>query len=201
MKKDTYIADCGTCGTPIHDYPSNRKKTSTGRFYCSPACRVKGTIKPATVKVESRCVSCRLVKIASDFYQDKHSKSNGGLSYSCKQCTLEKRKLYYDANSDAIIKRNAYYAKAHPENHRKHGRNQRAKQTKQEWAAWRALNTAVRRGEIVKPPRCTNCERQAKLHAHHHRGYGIKYRLDVVWLCVSCHHSAHGRGPKTRSNK
>ena len=24
--------------------------------------------------------------------------------------------------------------------------------------------------------------------------------FDVIWLCPSCHHSAHGRGPKARLN-
>ncbi len=196
MGKQTF--QCGTCGKTFEDYASNRKKTSSGKFYCSAACRVIGTIKPTIAKEVSQCVTCKQFKASSEFYPDPKSKNNGGLQYSCKSCTKERRKAYYDANLETIIERVEAYAAANPEVHRRHGRKQRQKSTYLERAARRALNAAVKNGQIAKPSYCSRCGKTCRVYGHHHCGYERQFWLTVYWLCGSCHAASHGRGPKAR---
>ena len=50
---------------------------------------------------------------------------------------------------------------------------------------------AVKKGDIIRPNVCCQCLRSSRVEAHHYLGYDTKHRLDIVWLCVSCHHSVH----------
>lgn len=187
---------CGTCGMGFEDYESNRTKTSSGKSYCSADCRIAGTIKPATIKTESQCIECEQTKAAAEFYNDSHNKKNGCLSYQCRECIKQIRRDHYDENREEIIERVREYAKSHPEVAKKHGAKQRAAVTKEERKAWRMVNAAVKKGTLAKPGRCEGCERAAHLHAHHYKGYD--HPMEVVWLCVPCHHAAHERGPVFR---
>jgi len=190
---------CATCGTIVNDYASNRRKTNTGKRYCSAACRIVGTRTSVLVrKTESKCVRCGEVKPLDEFYSDAKCKANGGVQYTCKTCIKEVRQQHYDENSQRVIERTAAYAKTHHDVVIRHSKKQRAKSTKEERAARRHLNAEVNRGNVVKPEACEACGNTAKLHGHHHLGYEPPFWLDVVWLCVSCHHAAHGRGPKAR---
>lgn len=42
-------------------------------------------------------------------------------------------------------------------------------------------------GKIIKPTICSMCNEVNKLDAHHHKGYSKEHRLDVIWLCRTCH--------------
>lgn len=50
------------------------------------------------------------------------------------------------------------------------------------------LNLAVKRGEVMRPTRCTDCGEERRLHAHH-PDYGRP--LYVEWLCTRCHGRRH----------
>ena len=53
---------------------------------------------------------------------------------------------------------------------------------------------ALRRGTLRKPDRCSLCQgRGLKLEGHHPNGYDQVNRLDLIWLCRSCHHLGHKR--------
>ena len=196
-KKITFT--CATCGKLVTDYASNRKKTSTGNLYCSAQCRIAGTRTSILVqKDESMCVRCGLTKPLSEFYADKTCKANGGVQYTCKDCTKKLRMQHYDSNTDRVIARATEYAKEHPEVAIRHGKKQRAKETKEQRAARRFLNAEVRRGNVHKPDACQKCGKQVRLYGHHRHGYEKQFWTDVEWLCGSCHHAAHGRGPQSR---
>ena len=49
-----------------------------------------------------------------------------------------------------------------------------------------ALNHAVRDGKIIRSKACQNCG-TPNPEAHHHNGYAEAHKLDVIWLCKSCH--------------
>lgn len=51
-----------------------------------------------------------------------------------------------------------------------------------------ALHEAVRTARIVKPDRCSRCDRPGPLQGHHH---DYSKPLDVIWLCDSCHRLEH----------
>ncbi len=61
-------------------------------------------------------------------------------------------------------------------------------------AARMAVQDAIRRGILIRPPRCERCgEDDVPIHAHHHLGYDKAYQLAVRWLCPECHATYHQR--------
>ena len=62
-------------------------------------------------------------------------------------------------------------------------------------AAAKAVNLAIRRGAISRPPRCEalRCGRRPR-HAHHN-SYHPRRRLKVAHLCLHHHEHSHHRGP------
>jgi hypothetical protein len=59
---------------------------------------------------------------------------------------------------------------------------------------------AIKSGRLVRPDACGTCGLvpdklrggRAPIQAHHHNGYDDP--LDVVWVCIPCHHKEHRRG-------
>jgi len=144
------------------------------------------------------CTNCNQTKPISDFYKDKRCSLRGGHQYHCKECVKAKRRIYYDENRETVIARVKQYAKTHRGVARRHGRKQRTKQSLEEKHAWAKLNRELQAGRIVRPDRCQLCGKRRKLHAHHTKGYEPEHALDVLWVCVRCHHELHGRGPNCR---
>jgi hypothetical protein len=61
--------------------------------------------------------------------------------------------------------------------------------------ARRAVQAAVKRGDLVKPDTCSDCGEvhpSEMIDAHHHNGYALEHILDVEWLCKRCHGLKHG---------
>jgi len=141
---------------------------------------------------------------------------DGHLNF-CKLCVSKKRKTYYQNNRQRIKKtqRDRYWRdpeksrsyqrimsqryadrqKAYRQSDR--GREvQRRAQAKErivrprEMKARQAVSNAVRDGRLKVPAACECCGNTAELQAHHHRGYDVKHRLDVIWLCARCHRKA-----------
>ena len=186
MPKQSYT--CGHCGRVFEDYATNRTKGDT--LYCSRHCKGQAqtakAVAAASIKTESRCATCGKVKPVGDFYADKKCRANGSIQYDCKECVKDKRRAYYDAHVEEVNQRVTAHRRAHP------GRKSQVANN----PAHRKLNTAVETGRVIKAQACEQCGKAGHLHGHHHRGY--EHPLDVVWLCPSCHHAAHGRGPKAR---
>ena len=54
--------------------------------------------------------------------------------------------------------------------------------------AQQAVTHAVRIGKLIRPETCSRCGgRGRRIEAHHHAGYERENRLNVEWLCSSCH--------------
>ena len=58
--------------------------------------------------------------------------------------------------------------------------------------AQRELTRAISFGEIVRPGKCSACEKVGKIHGHHD---DYAKPLEVRWLCARCHSWEH-RPPK-----
>lgn len=58
-------------------------------------------------------------------------------------------------------------------------------------AAYWAVKYAVKWGHLLKPETCSRCGLHGKIQGHHHNGYSQEHRLDVIWLCRSCHLAEH----------
>jgi hypothetical protein len=137
------------------------------------------------------CKKCNLDKSLSGFYQ--HPQTADGYFATCKACVSKAAADRY-ANP-AIRERCKTSARWHYRNSEKvraraaqlkKGKRHASEQTKQR-ARW-ALQTALKRGKIVKPAICQRCCATHKtLHGHHHHGYAKEHALDVLWVCPECH--------------
>lgn len=153
---------------------------------------------------EKYCPRCGQVRPTSQFYKNQ-SKPDGFDSY-CKDCARE-----YRSNPDmraAQVRRVMKYRQTEQgkETHRRankkyreseQGRRSKLQETKryqdshpQETSAHRAVNDAVRYGNLapIHTRKCAKCNSQA-VH-YHHEDYSNK--LDVVPLCQKCHQRVHG---------
>lgn len=135
-----------------------------------------------------KCFKCGKLKQLNMFY--KHKAMSDGHVNKCKECNkkdvrenrVKKLKYYrdYDAyryqnDPNVRIRNNAFskeYRISNPE----------------KYAAHTLLNNAVRDGRVYKPNSCSICNKftpKRGLHGHHEDYYKP---LDVIWVCVECHH-------------
>lgn len=66
--------------------------------------------------------------------------------------------------------------------------------------ARKAVASKIRSGELTPRP-CVQCGENPGtengkqiIQAHHHNGYSVNRRLDIVWLCRRCHRKEHRSG-------
>ena len=70
-------------------------------------------------------------------------------------------------------------------------------QTHEQWCAMAAVSSAIERGDIVRPIRCSVCNVVPVTHSrsrivfHHTNGYDKEHQFVGVFLCVKCHHAVH----------
>jgi hypothetical protein len=57
--------------------------------------------------------------------------------------------------------------------------------------AQNAVRNAVKSGALIRAKKCSDCGKKSKIEAHHHNGYSVEHKLDVVWLCNDCHNNRH----------
>ena len=55
------------------------------------------------------------------------------------------------------------------------------------------VSNAIKRGLLVKPTNCSQCNESKRIQAHHYLGYAKEHRLDIIWLCEMCHRKTHNR--------
>lgn len=71
------------------------------------------------------------------------------------------------------------------------------KQHKDVAIAHALVHYAVKTGKLKRPDTCQQCGLPALgsrvIEAHHHKGYDRTHRLDVMWLCTSCHVALEGK--------
>jgi hypothetical protein len=143
---------------------------------------------PRGVQVcEKQCKSCGKTKPMSDFYAS--SNSSDGAQRCCKKCDNARVRAYrgtavgadrhimyarerYRETAARCIKSAAEWVLNNPEKHK----------------AQAAVHNAIRDGRVVRPSLCQECGKDCKPHAHHD---DYSRRLDVRWLCASCHRSFH----------
>lgn len=121
--------------------------------------------------------------------------AKGAASKYCPECKKEvnrqQNNTWVDANRDRVRANHMrwYYRHEHAvdQNNRK-----RVKQWKldniEKVRAEQAVHIALRRGDMVRPTQCGQCQKTAKIHAHHP---DYTKPLNVLWLCVSCHKLTH----------
>lgn len=163
------------------------------------------------------CKHCNQCKPFDQFYRASNTKD--GYRGRCKPCYDEQVKSWTRANPDKCSAYSAAYQKRNPDVARKHAagvylnhrekrlanskqwrdrnkerlaaydRERRKKYPEREQAR-QAVRYALKRGELVKPSHCERCGSDRYVEAHHW-SYAPEHRLDVEWICRSCHHQDH----------
>ena len=123
--------------------------------------------------LEKRCADCGEVKPTTQFSQK-------GIHPYCRPCANARSYAYAQGKGRQVHIEGSrrYYLKMKDD-----------PEYKRKWPARSAVQYALRKGRLVKPESCERCGRSGvKLNGHHHKGYDKEHRLDVQWLCSSCHY-------------
>ena len=135
------------------------------------------------------CSLCKVLKSLTEF--NKRASSVDGRRSECRECqSSEGKKSYHEGggkeqkSTEYILHRDKKlkYFKEYGKK-RRHNRRYDPEKSPARIAVYRA----IKRGQLVRPSECENCSKPCKPEAHHHKGYGKEYRLDVQWLCTQCH--------------
>ncbi len=131
------------------------------------------------------CFKCGLEKPMGDFYA--HPSMGDGHLGKCKECTKrDVRKHREENDSVREYDRRRYHADPARKARSRAVADKWAKENPHKRKAQGALAYAVRRGRVQR----TSCEKCGKTKVQgHHEDYSRP--LDVMWLCVRCHHRHH----------
>ena len=95
--------------------------------------------------------------------------------------------------TEEAVKAERKRLEAHKPNKRIYNNNlKNGNQTRIMRASRDAVYKAIKRGAIIRPDTCSNCGNGSHEVIHgHHECYRPENRLNVIWLCRSCHHKLH----------
>lgn len=141
-----------------------------------------------------RCKCCGVMKPLDEFYANRACKD--GHEGTCKACRIERDARTYHERMEDPEARNS---RREQQRKRLRAAKQRERggvrvrvvppSTKRERAnAHLAVVYALKTGRLVKPEACQRCGAVGELEGHHH---DYTKKLEVEWLCVSCHKRAH----------
>lgn len=136
-----------------------------------------------------KCSSCDDWHPENGFYKDKRTAN--GLKSQCKKChsigSINTRDKVNARKNNRNYMRRA--RKSDPEKFKKRERKSSRKRSKtKNQIARQKLNNAVRKGEILKPKKCEECDLSIRLTGHHE---DYDKPLEVEWLCYECHGKRH----------
>lgn len=87
----------------------------------------------------------------------------------------EYQQEYWRKNNERLLKKKMMHRRDHPERYRARD------------SAKTAVANALANGKLKRPKRCEKCDYRGPVESHHYLGYAREHRLDVQWLCKSCH--------------
>ena len=134
-----------------------------------------------------RCGTCKKFKPYEDFYKNKRTIL--GITSECKKCHCEEsmKTRNVDLKRESNQRYMEHARKEDPKKFRERDR-ERKREKDEKYYARKALNNAVKRGDIVKPNCCESCGKNTRVTAHHE---DYTKPLDVKWLCYKCHGKIH----------
>lgn len=151
-----------------------------------------------------KCKSCGLEKDPSLFYTSNKSECKECVKIRTKRNREEKLEYYqeYDRNRPNAEERhkkqnlvNKERLQADPEFKEKIYKNRSdwSKRNKVKRQAQAAISNGIRDGKVERKTTCEHCNTSEKKIEAHHWSYLPEHRLDVIWLCTSCHGKEHKR--------
>jgi hypothetical protein len=138
------------------------------------------------------CRTCGQTKPPEDFYHDRRAAS--GRQASCKECQKQRAAAWQRAHPDRHRAHVSSWKASHPDQVRHYDGLARSRrdQVARDFARLvvRVASTtrrAVEAGLLVRPDRCSSCDRSDVALDAVHEDY--ERPLDVLWLCRRCHYS------------
>lgn len=201
------MKQCQVCGNEIpwvkDDYPKRYQR----KRFCSRQCQVAGRASRIARAVDAegqlQCSKCKETKLVSEFPRDRITPT--GYGYYCKKChgaavhagKMRNPEKYNEARR---LRKRLRYAERQERDREYYLRNRERivargriwyDHSPQSWKAHKAIQGAVRKGELPKIAGvlCARC--QAAAGNYHHPSYHEDDRLNVIPLCVSCHRLVH----------
>lgn len=137
---------------------------------------------------KKKCFKCGETKSLSMFYS--HPMMADGRLGKCKECTKT------DVQRNYVRRRESYLAYEKARSKRPERRKANAKRNR-DWMmdplhrqASAAFKSAIKRGILVRPDKCSGCSSIGKVDGHHP---DYSKPLQVVWLCRTCHRRLHAK--------
>jgi len=131
-----------------------------------------------------RCSGCGKLLPVTSFH--KANKDKRGYNYYCLICKAAVAKKYRKANRE--VKREYYKNNRDKilESLKKYKQNNPLKVKARE-----VLHNAIENNRVIKPKRCSRCNKKFNPHGicGHHEDYSKP--LDVLWVCHQCHSAIH----------
>lgn len=147
--------------------------------------------------MKCECGICKTCKnrIATKKYREKwpeRRKLNDAKQNAKKKESGYQLKKYREdpKYKEKSLARNKKRAQVSPEKVRAEIKRHQEKH-RDKYLARQDLRRAVARGKIIKPKCCELCNKEAERIEGHHQDYSK--RLEVIWMCVDCHKSEHGK--------
>ena len=146
------------------------------------------------------CRECNVNKPLTEYYA--HSQMQDGYLNKCKDCVKTRVHKHRENNLDAV---RDYDKKRSLLPHRvqarkKYIKTEQGKIAKKKamlnyknnyplkYAAQKMFSLAVKRGELIRPQNCSECNSSHKIEGHHDN---YTKPFDVRWLCEQCHKKWH----------
>lgn len=157
--------------------------------------------------MEKACHKCRRTYLNADEGFTKAKGTKDGYRSTCKECSKDAKKRWYEDNKPITYERSRAWKKNNKEKAKESARKteQRpearakknivnAKYKKKNPDRIRAndkLKRAVKKGAVIKPANCEICdaERPKEKMQGHHEDYNKP--LLVIWMCGECHSNYH----------
>lgn len=131
-----------------------------------------------------QCRGCHVVKPLGEFYSHPRM-ADGRLNY-CKSC-VKGRIAQHRVRNDSVRE---YDRRRYRENPHRQAQLKRLqdKTTKEQRRAYKIVEIAIQKGELVRPTVCPRCLSERFCEAHHH---DYAKPMEIEWLCRSCHCREH----------
>lgn len=142
-----------------------------------------------------RCCVCKEEKELDAFHRDRSKKF--GRAGGCKPCLKKRRKEWHDNNPGVHAEKTRRWREKNVEKNAEKDVKYNMKYPERKTAV-NAVGIAIMSGKIIRAEKCEQCGSERNIQGHH-EDYSKK--LEVMWLCCSCHvnlHCSMGANPSPR---